>query len=140
MSLVCLARHPAVAYLRLVRAMAVTRFAVSLLILLGAATCGCAGELPSSAEPLLLDRLHAEKILDVHEIKQRTIGAFAYLGLFATFEVNSSFETWYHPQVILRKRRSDPDWSKAELFHSRKRLIDLFALPDAEFQKALTPW
>jgi len=120
--------------------MAVIRFPVAVLILLAAASYGSAGGLPSSAELLLLDRLHAEKIVEVHEVRQRTIGNFDYLGLFATFEVKSSFETWYHPQVILRKRRSDPDWSKAELFHSGERMIDLFALPDAEFPKTLTPW
>ena len=73
-------------------------------------------------------------------MRQRTVGEFDYLGLFATFEVNSAFETWYHPQIILRKKHSDPNWSQAEFFHSGKRLVDLFALPDAEFQKALTPW
>jgi hypothetical protein len=37
-------------------------------------------QLPSFAEPLLLDRLHGEKIVEVHEIRQRTMGDFDYLG------------------------------------------------------------
>ena len=120
--------------------MAVTRFSVALLISMAAATCGCAAQLPPSVEGVLLSRLDAEKIIEVHDVRQRTIGEFDYLGLFATFEVNSAFERWYHPMVILRKKRSDPNWSQAEFFHSRQRLVDLFALPDAEFQKGLTPW
>ncbi len=119
--------------------MAITRFAVALLISVAAATCGSA-EIPPSVESVLLRRLDAEKIIEVHDLRQRTIGEFDYLGLFATFEVNSAFERWYHPQVILRKKHSDPNWSQAEFFHSGKRLVDLFALPDAEFQQALTPW
>jgi hypothetical protein len=120
--------------------MAVTRFSVALLISMAAATCDCAAQLPPSVEGVLLSRLDAEKIIEVHDVRQRTIGEFDYLGLFATFEVNSAFERWYHPMVILRKKRSDPNWSQAEFFHSRQRLVDLFALPDAEFQKGLTPW
>jgi hypothetical protein len=120
--------------------MAVTRFSMALLISLAAATCGCAAELPPSVEQVLLSRLHAEKIIDVHDVRQKTIGEFDYLGLFATFELNSAFERWYHPEVILRKKRSNPNWSQAEFFHSRQRVVDLFPLPDAEFQKALTPW
>ena len=46
----------------------------------------------------------------------------------------------YHPQVILRKTLTDADWSHAELFYSRQRIVDLFALPAAQFQKALVPW
>jgi hypothetical protein len=68
-----------------------------------AATCGSA-EIPPSVESVLLRRLDAEKIIEVHDLRQRTIGEFDYLGLFATFEVNSAFERWYHPQVILRKK------------------------------------
>jgi hypothetical protein len=120
--------------------MAVTRFSVALLISLAAATCGSAAELPPSVEQVLLNRLEAEKIIDVHDVRRRTIGEFDYLGLFATFEVNSTFERWYHPEVILRKKRADPNWLQAEFFHPRQRLVDLFALPDTEFQKALTPW
>ena len=120
--------------------MTVTRLHGALLTVLAAVTCGFAAELPSTAESLLLDRLHAKKIVEVHAVRRRTIGDFDYLGLFATFEVNSSFESWYHPEVILRKRRSGADWSQAELFQSRRRVIDLFGLPDNEFEKALTPW
>jgi hypothetical protein len=83
--------------------MAITRFAVALLISVAAATCGSA-EIPPSVESVLLRRLDAEKIIEVHDLRQRTIGEFDYLGLFATFEVNSAFERWYHPQVILRKK------------------------------------
>ena len=109
------------------------------LILVTAVSSGYAAELPDSAERLLLRLLHAQKIIAVHDLRRRTIDEFEYLGFFGTFEVNWSFESWYHPQVILRKTRTDADWSHAELFYSRQRIGDLFALPDAQFQKALVP-
>jgi hypothetical protein len=65
-------------------------------------------QLPSFAEPLLLDRLHGEKIVEVHEIRQRTMGDFDYLGLFATFEVNSSFERWYHQRSFFGRDARTP--------------------------------
>jgi hypothetical protein len=75
----------------------------------------------------------------VHDVRRRTIHGFDYLGLFATFEVESNFERWYHPEVILRKKGSDPDWSHAEVFSSRQHIADLFAFPDAQFEQALFP-
>jgi hypothetical protein len=95
--------------------------------------------LPASAEAFLLRHLRAQKIIAVHDVPRRTIDGFDYLGLFATFEVESNFEKWYHPEIILRKKRSGPDWSHAEVFSSRQRIADLFALPDAEFEQALFP-
>ena len=114
-----------------------TRLSIALLISLAAATCVSADELPPSVEQVLLRRLDARKIIEMHDVRQRTIAQFDYLALFATFEINSAFERWFHPEVILRKKHSDSDWSQAELFSSRQRLADLFALPDDEFQKAL---
>ena len=119
--------------------MATARFPLALCISLAAATSDCAAKLPASAEALLLRHFHAQKIISVHDVRRRTIDGFDYLGLFATFEVESNFEKWYHPEVILRKKRSDPDWSHAEVFSSRQRIADLFALPDAQFEQALFP-
>jgi hypothetical protein len=89
--------------------MAVARFLLVLFTLVLACASGCAANLPSSAETLLLRRLHAEKIIKIHEIRRRTIDDFDYLGLFATFEITWGFESWYHPEVVLRKRHSDAD-------------------------------
>lgn len=119
--------------------MATARFPLALCISLALATSGCAAKLPASAAALLLRHLHAQKIIAVHDVRRRVIVGFEYLGLFATFEVESNFEKWYHPEVILRKKRSDPDWSHAEVFFSRQRIADLFALPGAQFEKALFP-
>jgi hypothetical protein len=115
-------------------------FPLVLLAVLAASTSACAPRLPRSAEPLLLQRLQAQKILKVHEVRRRTIDGFDYLGVFGTFEITWGFESWYHPQVILRKRHSDADWSRAELFWGAGRIESLFTLSDAEFTKALRPW
>ena len=85
-----MARHPAVVYLFLVRAMATARFPLALCISLAAATSGCAAKLPASAEALLLRHFHAQKIIAVHDVRRRTIDGFDYLGVFATFKVESN--------------------------------------------------
>jgi hypothetical protein len=117
--------------------MAITQSLLTLVISFATVASGHVAELPQSAESLLLKTLNARKLLEVHEVRHRTANGFDYLGVFATFEVDSGFEKWYQPEVILRKRHNDADWSNADLFRSRKRIIDLFALPDVEFQKAL---
>ena len=66
--------------------MTITRFSIAFLILLAAATCGFAGELPPYVEQVLLRRLNAEKIIEVHDLRQRTIVPFDYLGLFASLK------------------------------------------------------
>jgi hypothetical protein len=119
--------------------MATARFPLALCVSLAAVTSGCGAKLPVSAETFLLRHLHAQKIIEIHDVRRRTIDGFDYLGLFATFEVESNFEKWYHPEVILRKKHSDPDWSHAEVFSSRQRIADLFALPNAQFEQALFP-
>ena len=119
--------------------MTVVRLWVALMISLAPLTLG-SDQLPSSVETVLLGHLNAGKIIDVHDVRQRTVGEFDYLGLFATFEANSGFEKWSHQQVILRKKHLDANWSQAQFFHSGRRLADLFALTEPEFQKALTPW
>jgi hypothetical protein len=102
---------------------------------------GCSDRLPSSAEQALLQRLGATKISSVHELRQRTVNGFDYLGLFATYEVPSGFEAFYHPKIILRKKHSDRDWSNADLFNiGTKSLESVFQLPEPEFIAALHPW
>src|SRR6266567_5608716 len=121
--------------------MSVTRhFPLVLLAVLAVSTGACASRLPRSVEPLLLQRLHAQKIVKIHEVRRRTIDGFDYLGMFGTFEITWGFESWYHPQVILRKHHSDADWSGAKLFSGAGRIESLFTLSDAEFTKALRPW
>jgi hypothetical protein len=110
------------------------------LIALIALTTACASKLPSSAETLLVQRLHAQKLVKINEMRRRTIGDFDYLGVFGSYEVMWGFESLYHPQVVLRKHHSDGDWSSAELFFGAGSLESLFTLSDAEFAKALRPW
>lgn len=117
--------------------MSAARFPLALCIAMAAAMSGCARKLPGSAEALLLRHLNAQKIIKVHDVRHKTVNGFDYLGLFATFEVESNFERWYHPEVILRKKSSESDWSHAEVFFARQRMPDLFALPDAQFEQAL---
>ena len=116
------------------------QFPVLLLFAVSATASACASRLPASAEPLLLRRLHAQKIIEIRDLRRRSIAEFDYLGFSGNFEINWGFESWYHPLVVLRKRRSDSDWSAADLFSSRPRIPELFQLPDSEFTKALIPW
>jgi hypothetical protein len=116
------------------------RSPVILLAALVTLTTACESKLPHSAQALLVQRLHAQKLVRINDLRRRTIDGFDYLGVFGTFEITWGFESWYHPQVILRKRHSDADWSGAELFFGAGSLDYLFTLSDAEFTKALQPW
>jgi hypothetical protein len=101
---------------------------------------GCTARLPSSAEQLLLRRLGATKLFAVNELKYRTVEGFDYLGVFASFEVTSGFEALYHPEIVLRKKHSEVEWSNADLFSiGSKSLASVFHLPDPEFIAALYP-
>ncbi len=96
---------------------------------------GCSAKLPSSAEHLLVQRLGATKLFAVNELQDRTIEGFDYLGVFASFEVTSDFESLYHPTIVLRKKHSEADWSNADLFSiaSTRPLQSIFELPQNEF-------
>jgi hypothetical protein len=97
--------------------------------------------LPSSAEPLLLRCLHAQKIIKINEIRSRQINGYDYLGLFLTVEVTDNFEAWYHPGVILRKSRVGGDWAEADIFSfGDASLPQVFELSDQEFIARLHPW
>jgi hypothetical protein len=115
------------------------------IVIIGAATIlastGCKRGLPPSATSLVLRCLHAKKVVESRETRQRTIGEFDYFGISLTLEIDSSFESWYHPDVILRKQHSDADWSHAELFsHETLSTIQVFDLPDDAFLRLLHPW
>jgi hypothetical protein len=105
------------------------------------ALSGCARGLPPAAETLVLHCLHAKKVVTSRETRQRSIGEFDYFGISLTLEVDWGFESWYHPDVILRKSRSDKDWSRAELFSSEDlSTTQVFDLPDDAFLRYLHPW
>jgi hypothetical protein len=105
------------------------------------ASGGCAPGLPPPAESLVLHCLHAKKVIDTRETRQRTIGEFDYFGISLTLEIDGSFESSYHAALILRKRHSDKDWSHAELFsHETFSTTQVFELPADEFLRHLHPW
>jgi hypothetical protein len=115
------------------------------IVIIGAATIlavtGCKRGLPPSATSLVLRCLHAKKVVESRETRQRTIGEFDYFGISLTLEIDWSFESWYHPDVILRKRHSDGDWSRAELFSSEDlSTTQVFELSDDAFLRRLHPW
>src|SRR4051812_25915547 len=102
------------------------RIPIILLAALMTFTSACGSRFPHSAETLLVQRLHARKLIKINDMRHRTIDGFDYLGVFGTFEITSGFESWYHPQVILRKRHSNTDWSDAELFFGAGSMDSLF--------------
>ena len=63
-----------------------------------------------------------------------------YLGIDAALKISWGLEGVYHPEVVLRKRRSDEDWSRAAELSSRLGLGETFRLPDRDFVRALSPW
>ena len=99
----------------------------------------CASQLPSSAHPVLLAELHAKQVLGADDLHRRTVGSYDYLGFQGHFEISWGFESVYHPEVVLRKRRSDKDWSKADVLSCRD-LDATFRLSDNAFARALSPW
>jgi hypothetical protein len=127
-----------------------TAVSVYLTVVIGVLQGGCMSRLPRSAEPLLLRRVRAEKLIAIHDFRHRTIAGFDYIGCIATFEVTWGFEgrplpknsgsAWYQPEIILRKKHSDSDWSKADLFSSNKLPTTLFELTENEFIKDIEPW
>src|SRR5262249_26397788 len=111
----------------------------SLLALFAIATSGYASDLPRSSYPVLLAELHAKQVLGAGDFRRRTVGSYEYLGFQGHFEISWGFESVYHPEVVLRKRRSDLDWSKADVL-SCPDLDATFRLPDNAFVRALSPW
>ncbi len=98
-------------------------------------------KLPPSVEPVLLKRLHAYSIVEVRDLRQRQIGDFDYLGFAGSFGIAWGFESIYHPLVVLRKKRTDADWSRAKLFTVHAPHIPtLFESSPSDFRAALTPW
>lgn len=111
----------------------------SLLALSAIVSSVYASDLPRSAYLVLLKELHADKVLGADNIKRRTVDGFDYLGFQGEFEISWGFESVYHPEVVLRKRHSDFDWSKASVL-SRPGLNETFRLSDKQFVRALSSW
>ncbi|MCA1660247.1 MAG: hypothetical protein LC642_06900 [Verrucomicrobiaceae bacterium] len=99
---------------------------------------GC-GRLPASAKVVLMQRLHASKIVEIRDVRHRSINGFDYLGVSGTFEIPGNWE-WYHTSVILRKGRSDADWSRAEMFSGITSVGPIIELSDHKFVEHLHPW
>ncbi|HME88377.1 MAG TPA: hypothetical protein VKE30_04120 [Chthoniobacterales bacterium] len=88
-------------------------------------------ELPKSAKELLIAKLDAKKISGVSRIVFRRLHDFDYLAIEAGFEVPWHWEKAFIHDFILRKKASDPDWSKAELFDaSEPEAAALCYIPD----------
>jgi hypothetical protein len=113
--------------------------AFAAVVLFAVVTSVYASDLPRSAYPVLLRELHADKVLGADQIRRRTVDGFDYLGFQGSFEISWGFEGVYHPEVVLRKRHSDSDWSKATVL-SCPSLNETFRLPDKQFIRALYPW
>jgi hypothetical protein len=96
-------------------------------------------ELPKSAKEFLLAKLDAKKISGVGQLVFRRLRDFDYLGVEAGFEVSWWWEKAFLHDFILRKKVSDPDWSKAELFDAKlPAIVVLCGSPTDE--SVLSPW
>jgi len=101
---------------------------------------GCRRSISPSAERLVLRCLGAEKIVEVRDVRRRTINGFDYNGVALTVEVTSGFESWYHPAIIMRIRHNSSDWAKADLFSCEDLSIQqAFELSEPEFLKHIHP-
>jgi hypothetical protein len=92
-------------------------------------------ELPRSAEALLLERLHAKKIVDVHELQFQRRNYCDYLAVSVSLLVDGGFESVYHHSFVLRKELHDDDWSRAKLYRGAPR--GLHTMTDDEFTRSL---
>src|ERR1700732_4338979 len=96
-------------------------------------------ELPASAKEVLLSKLDAKKIRGIDQLVFRRLRDFDYLGVDGGFEVSWWWESAFLHNFVLRKKVSDPDWSKAELFDPKLPVCVLFASP-ADIENQLSPW
>ncbi len=96
--------------------------------------------LPKSAEELLLVKLPATKIHGVSQLVFRRFREFDYLGVEGGFEVpwGAKWEQYFIHDFLLRKKVSDPDWSKAELFETLPVTALFCSWPPDE--NAIHPW
>ena len=99
-----------------------------------------APKLRESAEKVLLAKLDATKISCVDELVFRRLPDFDYLGVEADFEVSWWWESTFRHGFLLRKKGSDPNWSKAELFDVEMPVSVVLARLAAEIEAALSPW
>ncbi|HEV3394002.1 MAG TPA: hypothetical protein VG103_10900 [Chthoniobacterales bacterium] len=96
--------------------------------------------LPNSAKELLVAQLDAKKIIGINQMVFRRFAEFDYLGVLGGFEV-----PWWHGEAfihdfVLRKKVSDPDWSKAELFYPTTPALALFCAGVPINESELKPW
>jgi hypothetical protein len=118
------------------------RYAFHIALFIGTlTTLASEDKLPPSAERPLLHQLRAVSVIEVHDLRQRRIGQFDYLGFAGEFSITWGFEGIYHPLVVLRRKHTDADWSKAKAFlvHAPE-IPTLFASSESDFRRALGPW
>ena len=94
-------------------------------------------QLPASAEKRLVSELHAEGVASMEDVHTRRIEGCDYLGFITGLEVKWSFEGVYHQWLVLRKKSTEGDWSKAEVFRIEVPPATLFGYKDGDFLKAL---
>src|SRR5213080_4314592 len=117
------------------------RASIPLVCLLIAGMCGAqvAPELPPSAKQRFAAELDAKDIRGIDELVFRRAGEFEYLGVQAGFAVPWWWESVFRHGYVLRKRSSDPDWSKAELFDVRLPVGQVLSGPGV-LESELLPW
>ena len=96
-------------------------------------------QLPVTAEKLLIEHVHAERITYISQLAFRRVSGFDYLGVQAGFKITWSFESVVHYVLVLRKKTTDADWSNAELFDSKLPVGTLLGSPDNEIPAFLVP-
>ena len=105
--------------------------------------CACraqvAPELPPSAKQRLAAELEAKDIRDIDVLLYRRRAFVDYLGIQAGFAVSWWWESAYRHAYVLRKKHSDPDWSKADLFDVRLPLLTVLSGPTV-LENELLPW
>jgi hypothetical protein len=96
-------------------------------------------ELPRTAEKVLLERLKAKKIVSLRSMVLERNGDDVYLGVWAAYEVDWSFEGVWHPlPYVLKKQANKKDWTKARLYRLKDGdLRQLFAKPARDWATAL---
>lgn len=96
-------------------------------------------ELPETAKKLLLEKLGATQIRGIDQLVFRRLRDADYLGIEGGFVVSWWWESAFLHDFVLRKKVSDPDWSKAELFDPKLPVCALLADP-GDVDSFLSPW
>lgn len=97
-------------------------------------------DLPVSAEKLILKKMEAKRVVDIHELVFQKTQHADYLAVSITLEIEWGFESWYHTSIIMEKPHEESDWRNAQLYRTSLDLMDLFNRPYAEFKNSLEPY